>query len=53
MIGLLPFDSLPLPSSLHEAGRIKFIDFYGKAPSYGSVEIRSIHFLQKYDPEEY
>ncbi len=52
-IGSLPFDSLPLLSSLHEAGKIKFIDLDGKAPSYGSADIRSIHFLQKYDPEEY
>lgn len=52
-IGSLPFDSLSLLSSLHEAGKIKFIDLYGKAPSYGSADIRSIHFLQKYNPEEY
>jgi hypothetical protein len=27
------------------------VDFHGKVPSYGSAKIRSIHFLQKYNPE--
>ena len=43
-IGSLPFDSLPFLSSLHEAGRIKFIDLYGKLPSYGSADIRSVRY---------
>jgi hypothetical protein len=52
-LGSLPFDSLPILSSLLDTKRIKYVDLYGKAPSYGSAEIRSIHFLKKYEPEEY
>jgi hypothetical protein len=52
-LGSLPFDSLPILIGLLETKRIKYVDLHGKAPSYGSAEIRSIHFLQKYNPEEY
>jgi len=52
-LGSLPLDSVPILCNLLETGRIKFVDLYGKVPSYGSAEIRSIRFLQKYDPEEY
>ena len=52
-LGALPFDSLPVLGNLLETGRIKFVDLYGNMPSRGHADIRSIHFLKKYDPEEY
>jgi hypothetical protein len=51
-LGSLPFDSVPIVGGLLETGRIKFLDLYGKTPSRGHADIRSIHFLRKYDPEE-
>jgi len=52
-LGALPFDSLPIISSLMETKQIRFVDFHGLIPKYGHADIRWIRFFKNFDPDEY
>jgi hypothetical protein len=51
-LGTLPFDSLPILTSLMEAKRIQFLDLNGSIPKYGRAYITWIHFFRSCDPNE-
>lgn len=52
-IGSLPFDAVPLVSSLLQAKQVRFINMSGKALFRGSAAINSLHFIRDFDPEEW
>jgi len=52
-IGSLPFDTVPLVSSLLQAKQIRFLSMSGKALFRGSASINYLHFMRDFDPEEW
>ena len=52
-LGSLPFDSLPIISSLIETKQIQFLDLNGLLPKHGKAYITWVHFFRNYDPNEY
>jgi hypothetical protein len=52
-IGALPFDSLPIVTTLMETKQIQFLDLYGQVPKHGHADVNWIHFFRKYNPNEY
>jgi hypothetical protein len=52
-IGSLPFDTVPVISSLLQAKQVRFISMSGKALFRGSASIDWINFMRDFDPEEW
>jgi len=52
-IGSIPFDAVPVVSSLLQAKQVRFISMSGKALFRGSASINSLHFMRDFDPEEW
>lgn len=52
-LGSLPFDSLPIITSLMETKQIRFFDLHGLIPKYGRAYINSIGFFREYNPDDY
>jgi hypothetical protein len=51
--GSLPFDVVPVVSSLLQAKQVRFISMSGKALFRGSASINWINFMRDFDPEEW
>lgn len=52
-LGSIPFDAIPVVSSLLQYKQVRFIDMSGKALFRGSAPINWIHFMRDFDPEEW
>jgi len=52
-LGSIPFDAVPVVSSLLQAKQVRFISMSGKALFRGSAAINSLHFMRDFDPEEW
>jgi len=52
-IGSIPFDTVPLVSSLLQAKQVRFLSMSGKALFRGGASINSLHFIRDFDPEEW
>ena len=52
-LGSLPIDSFPTIIGSLAANKYKFLIFYGYKPRYGSAEIFSIHFYEKFAKEDW
>jgi len=52
-IGSIPFDAVPVVSSLLQAKQVRFISISGKVLFRGSASINSLHFMRDFDPEEW
>lgn len=49
----IPFDTLPVISSLLQAKQVRFISLSGTALFRGSASINWINFMRDFDPEEW
>lgn len=49
----IPYDSVPVISSLLQAKQVRFISMSGKALFRGSASIDWINFIRDFDPEEW
>jgi hypothetical protein len=49
----IPFDTIPVISSLLQAKQVRFISLSGKALFRGSAPINWINFMRDFDPEEW
>lgn len=49
----IPFDTVPVVSSLLQAKQVRFIDMSGTALFRGSASINWLHFMRDFNPEEW
>jgi len=49
----IPFDTVPVISTLLQAKQVRFISMSGKALFRGSASINYINFMRDFDPEEW
>jgi hypothetical protein len=52
-IGSMPFDTVPIVSSLLQAKQVRFISMSGKALFRGSASINWLNFMRDFNPEEW
>jgi len=52
-LGSIPFDAVPVVSSLLQAKQVHYISMSGKALFRGSAAINWINFMRDFDPEEW
>lgn len=52
-LGSIPFDAVPVVSSLLQAKQVRFVSMSGKALFRGSALINWINFMRGFNPEEW